>query len=127
MKYRLLKTLDGYPPGSIFYYTDYGDHVQFSKPATPNLPSCIVPAELAQDPNWFEEVKPWVPKDGDMYYYVADHLEACGEPFCESKTSVPTVDMQRANAGNCFRTEQEANDCAAQMRVLLAAWKEAHS
>jgi len=50
--------------------------------------------------------KPWEPKDGDIYWCVI----ANGETSCCSFNSLSAFDQAMLYSGNCFRSEQKAED-----------------
>lgn len=124
MKYRLLKTLGEFEAGCIFEVKDTRE--------PGNLATlCLklkhingfgsLPAELAQDPDWFEEVKPFQPEVHEQFFFITPAFDV-------DSAKVQPNDMYDLilNAGNCFRTEADAESCAAELRKTLAAWKEAH-
>lgn len=122
MKYRLLKTLESYVPGDIF------DLQPARTDAAPSFAYLVardkfgsLPAELAQDPSWFEEVKPFQPEVHERFFFITPAFDV-------DSAKVQPNDMYDLilNAGNCFRTEAEAESCAVELRKTLAAWKEAH-
>ena len=61
-----------------------------------------------------EELKPWKPDYGDKYYYVDEDL---GVDYYTYNDYV--ADGHKSEVGNCFRTEERAEEVAEKMRLLL--------
>lgn len=61
-----------------------------------------------------EEPKPWKPKDGEDYFYI------CIDFTIDSWENVDDdTDKRNFRIGNCFRTEERAEQIAKKMRQLL--------
>lgn len=61
-----------------------------------------------------EEPKPWKPKDGEDYFYI------CIDFTIDSWENVDDdTDKRNFRIGNCFRTEERAEQVAKKMRQLL--------
>ena len=61
-----------------------------------------------------EEPKPWKPKDGEDYFYI------CIDFTIDSWENVDDdTDKRNFRVGNCFRTEERAEQVAKKMRLLL--------
>ena len=61
-----------------------------------------------------EELKPWKPKDGEDYFYI------CIDFTIDSWENVDDdTDKRNFRIGNCFRTEERAEQVAKKMRLLL--------
>lgn len=67
------------------------------------------------DKKCIEELKPerWMAKIYEPYYVLDDFFEVC-----ESEENNDKIDNKRYNAGNYFRTEQQAKDFAEQIKQL---------
>ena len=74
--------------------------------------------EVAEARRMIEKARPWVPMTGEMYYAVEnDGLEWCTcKTFYESSNARKTEKL--IAAGNCYRTEQEAEEVATQRQFL---------
>lgn len=125
VKYRLLKKLGCSPSGTIFEAV----HPQNTDPGTPFLReypdptyrfSAQLPIELADDPQWFKEIKPWVPDDREEFFFIDHCIQAVGSNGMASLTQ-GVID-----AGNYFRTGKDAAACAIELRKFMAVWKESH-
>lgn len=124
MKYRLLKPIDICVAGDIFEVQNAGNNC-FPKRTWLDCRRTFfaLPIELASDPDWFEEVKAFVPKASETFWYVGAPLvpmiavlEGLGSDFSEDILKI----------GNCFRTEADAEACAVEMRKMLNNWREDH-
>ena len=62
--------------------------------------------------------EPWKPKDGEMYYCIAWAV-SIGFFTVRSHYSHEPFDTDAWKAGNCFRTEEEANQVRDQMNEAL--------
>lgn len=61
-----------------------------------------------------EELKPWKPKDGEDYFYI------CIDFTIDSWENVDDdTDKRNFRIGNCFPTEERAEQVAKKMRLLL--------
>jgi len=69
-KYRLLRDLPGVKAGAVSKVRNFDDRIVyfFGEMAIPE-------SELDFHPDWFEEVKPWRPKKGEIFYFVSSLLE----------------------------------------------------
>lgn len=61
-----------------------------------------------------EEPKPWKPEVGEEYFYICDTLETKSDFNWGN-----SIDYKRIKAGNCFPTEERAEQVAKKMRLLL--------
>lgn len=129
MKYRLLKPLGGWPAGTMAEYEgeesthSFGPSLRLLCMERGACKDEYVPHQLASDPDWFEEVKAFVPKASETFWYIGAPLvpmiavlEGLGSDFSEDILKI----------GNCFRTEADAESCAVEMRKLLKQWREDH-
>ena len=72
-------------------------------------------AYLSQQEQPKEEVKErWKPKLFDIYFYIKEDFT-----IHSTKYSHPSLDDTRINAGNCFKTKQEAQSAATKIKALL--------
>lgn len=71
-----------------------------------------------------EENKKW-PQDGDWYYF----LSSTGITYLEGWNPNEGYNFKRKSIGNCFETEQEAEDHLALLKWLTStgAWKRLHA
>ena len=78
----------------------------------PNVVLQILSGELSITP------KPWKPKVGDKYYYVAESIS--GELYIETlKWNNDMTDYCAYRCGNCFASEEEANAQMYKLRSTL--------
>lgn len=127
MKYRLLKPLNNWPAGTMAEYEgeestrSFGPSLRLLCMERGSCKDEYVPHQLASDPDWFEEVKPFQPEVHERFFFITPAFDV-------DSAKVQPNDMYDLilNAGNCFRTEAEAESCAVELRKTLAAWKEAH-
>lgn len=68
-------------------------------------------AEMQKKP---AESEPWIPTYGDKYYYIDDDF-GVDYYICDDYIS----DGYKIEVGNCFRTEERAEQVAKKMRLLL--------
>ena len=61
-----------------------------------------------------EELKPWKPKDGEDYFYININFTIDSWENVDDDT-----DKRNLRIGNCFRTEERAEQVAKKMRLLL--------
>ena len=61
-----------------------------------------------------EEPKPWKPERGEEYFAVEDVADVVPYTYCED-----SIDEYNIQLGNCFRTEERAEQVAKKMRLLL--------
>jgi len=70
--------------------------------------------ELQKEAEEQEALKPWKPKTEEQYFFVKDSFYASGY-WSENDE----VDNHNFEIGNCFRTEERAEQIAKKMRLLL--------
>jgi hypothetical protein len=61
-----------------------------------------------------EEPKPWKPERGEKYFTIENSFYAFQYTYCED-----IIDEPKILSGNCFRTEERAEQVAEKMRLLL--------
>ena len=61
-----------------------------------------------------EEWKPWKPESEEEYFTIANGVDAVKYIYCED-----SIDESNIQSGNCFRTEERAEQVAEKMRLLL--------
>lgn len=61
-----------------------------------------------------EEPKPWKPERGEKYFTIENSFYAFQYTYCED-----IIDEPKILSGNCFRTEERAEQVAKKMRLLL--------
>lgn len=61
-----------------------------------------------------EELKPWKPEAGEKYFFVDNDF--LSHSFCNMNDEVDSYNFE---IGNCFRTEERAEQVAKKMRLLL--------
>ena len=70
--------------------------------------------ELQKEAEEQEALKPWKPKTEEQYFFVKDSFYASG--YWNENDE---VDNHNFEIGNCFRTEERAEQIAKKMRLLL--------
>ena len=81
----------------------------------PNVVLRILSGELSITP------KPWKPKVGDKYYYVAESIN--GELYIETiEWNNDMTDYCAYRCGNCFASEEEANAQMYKLRSTLCEY-----
>lgn len=119
-RYKLKRDLPTFKAGDIFYLSDTGN--LFDRNFLHAKSSDIVYSfkEIEKFPNilteWFEEIKEpirWKPEDKETYYYVGN----TGDVY-NSNWNYFTIDQGRFDIGNCFQTEEEAEQVAEYLKAL---------
>lgn len=116
-KYRLLKDLPTFKAGEVFYLSDAGNLFRESD----NVP-VYGWTIIDKNPNiltdWFEEIKEptrWKPeKYYDKYYYIENTGWICEDTWRDAVS----IDRERFEIGNCFETEEEAEQAAEYLKAL---------
>lgn len=66
-----------------------------------------------------EEPKPWKPEVGEEYFAVEDFAVKGGADIARYTYCEDSIDESNIQFGNCFRTEERAEQVAEKMRLLL--------
>ena len=61
-----------------------------------------------------EELKPWKPEIGESYFFIRNNFEVM-----DKVKEANSFEAGRISNGNCFRTEERAEQVAKKMRLLL--------
>lgn len=111
MKYKLLKDLPWAKAGIILsgFYDNQSTYSVYI------LNEGIFGFPEATFSDWFEEVdERWKPEDGERYFIVGSRGYVM-----ESEWKGYTMDYARYDIGNCFKTEEQAERAAEQIKALL--------
>lgn len=114
-RYKLERDLPTFKAGDMFYLNEAGSLIHESDGAVAYNWITIdkFPNILA---DWFEEIKEstrWKPEDKETYYYVGN----TGDVY-SSNWNYFTIDQGRFDIGNCFKTEEEAEQVAEYLKAL---------
>lgn len=128
-RYRLKKDLPTFNAGDEFELTPCGALVQITNGRTG---VCAYSAStLEKFPNiladWFEEIKEptrWKPERYDEEYY---YLENTGWICSDTWRDAVSIDRERFDIGNCFKTEEEAERVAEYLKALATVRGDATS
>ena len=115
-RYKLKKDLPTFNAGEIFYLSDAGNLFRESD----NVPAYGWTI-LNKFPNiltdWFEEIKEstrWKPEMEQRYYYVCSNGRVSEYVWLGSQR----LDYGRFEIGNCFQTEEEAEQVVEYLKAL---------
>ena len=109
-------TIDELAQSPVYKFTKNGIvRVGCSLPTSPDISLHILSGELSITP------KPWKPKIGDKYYYVAESIN--GELYIETiEWNNDMTDYCAYRCGNCFASEEEANAQMYKLRSTLCEY-----
>lgn len=119
---KVAKVIRDYPiPGSVDLWFKAGDTLtdKIAREIFANEEDCAIEvSEAKRHPHFFEisEVPdgPWKPKAGEAYYALTTALDV----FSDTMSGMG-VDRLRIEAGNCFRTKEEAESKLPAVRAAL--------
>ena len=125
-RYKLKRDIPVFKAGEVFYLSDAGNLFHESD----NVP-VYGWTIIDKNPNilaeWFEEIKEsnrWKPKKYYEYYYYISELGMIGDDTWSDSQS---IDRERFNLGNCFKTEEEAEQVVEYLKALAVVRGDATS
>lgn len=126
-KFKLLKDLPGVKAGAVFH----GQAANFAESWFEYIPMHLCPSQIGQHmkftdayiekcPDFFEEIRErWEPKIGEYFWTVSWDLGVC-----KNEWGGFMADIIAMKAGNCFRTCEQAEAAAKEVRAALEKYHE---
>lgn len=119
-RYKLKRDIPAFKAGTECYIEEAGNMV----PCRGISYTIVHKDQLEKNPNiltdWFEEVKEptrWKPERYDEEYY---YLENTGWICSDTWRDAVSIDHERFEIGNCFKTEEEAERVVEYLKALAA-------
>ena len=114
-RYKLKKDTPAFKAGTECYIEEAGNMV----PCRGISYTIVHKYQLEKNPNilaeWFEEIKPtrWKPEMDQEYYRLGSDSSVIADDWCDLD-----IDNDRFEIGNCFQTEEEAEQVAEYLKAL---------
>ena len=114
-RYRLKKDTPAFKAGTECYIEEAGNMV----PCHGISYTIVHKDQLEKNPNilaeWFEEIKPtrWRPEMDQEYYRLGSDSSVIADDWCDLD-----IDNDRFEIGNCFQTEEEAEQVVEYLKAL---------
>lgn len=126
-RYKLKKATPAFKAGTECYIEEAGHMV----PCRGISYTIVHKDQLEKNPNiltdWFEEIEEqtrWKPKNGETYYRVGSDGRIYDDTWDDS---LSITDSERLEIGNCFKTEEEAEQVAEYLKALATVRGDATS
>lgn len=124
-RYKLVKNLPTFNAGDVFYLSEAGNLIRESDGVVAYSWSTIdkFPNILT---DWFEEIKEptrWKPELDQKYCYLASDGSVLNDLFDDDFK----IDQSRLEIGNCFKTEEEAEQVVKYLKALAVVRGDATS
>ena len=114
-RYELKRDIPAFKAGTECYIEEAGNMV----PCRGISYTIVHKYQLEKNPNilaeWFEEIKPtrWKPEMDQEYYRLGSDSSVIADDWCDLD-----IDNDRFEIGNCFQTEEEAEQVAEYLKAL---------
>ena len=115
-RYKLLKDIPAFEAGTECYIEEAGNMV----PCRGISYTIVHKDQLEKSPSiltdWFEEIKEstrWKPENGERYYWLDSNGLVCHNIWADD-----SIDRSRFEIGNCFQTEEEAEQAVEYLKAL---------